>query len=78
MCIVSGATMESVFQSGSWCREMAAGEDGKSSSNVLGLVAEVSSSPFVCVTIPSKQSLLNLCQKLYRSFLILILVRILS
>ena len=56
--------MESVFQSGSWCREMAAGEDGKSSGSVLGLVVEVSSSPFVCVTIPSKQSLLNLRQKL--------------
>jgi len=54
LCIVSGATMRNVFQSGFWCRKMAAGECGRSSRSVLGLVVEASNNPFVCVTIQSE------------------------
>lgn len=54
LCIVSGATMEGVFQSGFWCHEMEAGVDGKISRSALDHVVAASCSRFACVTIPSK------------------------
>lgn len=54
MLTVSGATEASVFRSGSWYLEMAAGGGGRSSRNVLALVGEASCSQSACVTIPSE------------------------